>query len=312
MPKADKKLKRRSVEYSKWGYFFIAPFFIIYVIFSLIPLLSTFYYSFFECYRSGLKTIGPNFVGLQNYITVFSETDKLPKYAGNTMLLWLCNFIPQITVSLLLAIWFTSTQLNLKAQGFFKSVIYMPNLIMASAFAMLFFTLFSDDGPINIIIRQAGGEPIRFLISVTWVRILISVMNFLMWFGNTTIMLMAGIMSIDVCMFEAARIDGASSTQTFFKITMPLLMPIFIYTFITSMIGGIQLFDVPQILSNGTGNPNRTSMTIIMYLNKHLFSQNLGMGGAISTLVFIATAILGMFVYNTTMERYRNGPKKRA
>ena len=312
MPKADKKLKRRSVEYTKWGYFFIAPFFIIYVIFSLIPLLSTFYYSFFECYRSGLKTIGPNFVGLQNYITVFSETDKLPKYAGNTMLLWLCNFIPQITVSLLLAIWFTSNQLNLKCQGFFKSVIYMPNLIMASAFAMLFFTLFSDDGPINMIIRQAGGEPIRFLISVTWVRVLISIMNFLMWFGNTTIMLMAGIMSIDVCMFEAARIDGASSTQTFFKITMPLLMPIFIYTFITSMIGGIQLFDVPQILSNGTGSPNRTSMTIIMYLNKHLFSQNLGMGGAISTLVFIATAILGMFVYNTTMDRYRNGPKKRA
>ncbi|MBO4731525.1 MAG: sugar ABC transporter permease, partial [Spirochaetaceae bacterium] len=156
------------------------------------------------------------------------------------------------------------------------------------------------------------SKPFKFLASVGGSRGLVAFMNFLMWFGNTTIMLMAGIMSIDVCMFEAARIDGASSTQTFFKITMPLLMPIFIYTFITSMIGGIQLFDVPQILSNGTGNPNRTSMTIIMYLNKHLFSQNLGMGGAISTLVFIATAILGMFVYNTTMERYRNGPKKRA
>ena len=106
-------------------------------------------------------------------------------------------------------------------------------------------------------------------------------MNCLMWFGNTTILLMAGMMGIDTSLFEAAEVDGATSTQVFFKITLPLLRPILVYVIITSLIGGLQLFDVPQILTNGTGDPMRSTMTLIMYLNKHLFSKNYGMAGAV-------------------------------
>ena len=95
------KKKKGSISYAKWGYIFIAPFFIIFAVFQLIPLASTIYYSFFEYYRSGLKIIGPTFVGLKNYITLFA-TD-LPKYFGNTLLLWIIGFIPQIAISLLLA-----------------------------------------------------------------------------------------------------------------------------------------------------------------------------------------------------------------
>ena len=84
-----------------------------------------------------------------------------------------------------------------------------------------------------------------------------------MWFGNTTILLMAGMMGIDTSLFEAAQVDGATSKQVFFRITLPLLRPILVYTLITSLIGGIQMFDVPQILTNGTGNPVRSSMTLI-------------------------------------------------
>ena len=145
-----KGTKRRSISYAKWGYIFIAPFFIIFAVFQLIPLASTIYYSFFEYYRSGLKIIGPNFVGLKNYITLFA-TD-LPKYFSNTLILWIIGFIPQIAISLLLAAWFTDLRLKLKGQTFFKTVIYMPNLIMASAFAMLFFALFSDNGPVNAVL----------------------------------------------------------------------------------------------------------------------------------------------------------------
>ena len=143
----EKTKKKGSISYAKWGYIFIAPFFIIFAVFQLIPLVSTIYYSFFEYYRSGLKIIGPSFVGLKNYITLF--TTDLPKYFGNTILLWIIGFIPQIAVSLLLAAWFTDLRLKLKGQTFFKTVIYMPNLIMASAFAMLFFALFSGNGPVN-------------------------------------------------------------------------------------------------------------------------------------------------------------------
>ena len=121
-------------------------------------------------------------------------------------------------------------------------------------------------------------------------------MNCLMWFGNTTILLMAGMMGIDTSLFEAAEVDGATSTQVFFKITLPLLRPILIYVVITSLIGGLQLFDVPQILTNGTGNPMRSTMTLIMYLNKHLYSKNYGMAGALSVVLFIITSLLSLLV----------------
>jgi cellobiose transport system permease protein len=128
-------------------------------------------------------------------------------------------------------------------------------------------------------------------------RSLVAFMNFLMWFGNTTILLMAGMMGIDTSLFEAAEVDGATSTQVFFKITLPLLRPILIYVMITSLIGGLQMFDVPQILTNGTGDPMRSTMTLIMYLNKHLFSKNYGMGGALSVILFIITGILSLVVF---------------
>jgi len=299
------RTRKRGVDYSRWGYFFIAPFFIIYTVCSLIPLASTFYNSLFESYRVGLTQVGPNYVGLDNFAKIFTDS-KIHVYALNTLILWICNFIPQIAVSLLLAVWFSSSSMRLKGQQFFKTVIYMPNLIMAASFAMLFFALFSDGGPVNSILLNAGlaKDPIRFLSRVDWTRTLICAMNFLMWFGNTTILLMSGIMGIDVSLFEAARIDGASPTQSFFKITMPLLLPIFAYVFITSMIGGIQMFDVPQILTNGNGSPDRTSMTLIMFLNKHLASRNFGLAGAVSVLVFTVTGALSLVLYRAMMSRY--------
>ena len=298
--------KHKSVQYDRWGYFFIAPFFIVYIIFSLIPLLSTFVYSFTENYRVGLMEVGPTFIGLENYKSVF-QSDIL-KYLGNTVIMWILGFVPQIVISLILGVWFTNTELRLKFQQFFKTVIYMPNLIMASAFSMLFFALFSDNGPMNQMFMSFGWikENIRFFTYTSWTRGLVATMNFLMWYGNTTILLMAGIMGIDDSLFEAARIDGASPVQVFFKVTMPLLLPIFVYVLITSMIGGIQMFDVPQILTKGEGLPNRTTMTAIMYLNKHLYSKNYGMAGAVSVLLFILTAILGMFSYQSTMSKYSN------
>ena len=247
--------KKGSISYAKWGYIFIAPFFLIFAVFQLIPMASTIYYSFFEYYRSGLKVIGPTFVGLKNYITLFA-TD-LPKFFGNTLILWIIGFIPQIVVSLVLAAWFTDLRLKLKGQTFFKTVIYMPNLIMASAFAMLFFALFSDNGPVNAVLMSMGliKAPITFLTSVWGNRGLVGLMNFLMWFGNTTIMLMAAIMGVDPTLYEAAELDGCSPSQMFWKITIPMIRPILVYVMITSMIGGLQMFDVPQILTNGKGGP---------------------------------------------------------
>ena len=302
--------KRKGISYAKWGYLFIAPFFITYAIFNLYPLFLTIYNSFFENYRSGLKQVGPNFVGLANYIKLFTPdangTIDILKYLGNTIVLWLGGAIPQIVIALLLAIFFTSYRLNIRGQQFFKTVIYMPNLIMASAFSMLFFTLFSNVGPVNQLLMQSGiiDEAIDFFSIKISVRALICLMNFLLWFGNTTILLMAGIMGIEQNMFEAANIDGANSVQTFFKVTLPLLTPILVYTVITAMIGGLQMFDVPQVLTNGGGTPNRTSMTLIMYLNSYLkTSKNYGMAGAISVIIFLITGALSILVYRSLTKK---------
>ena len=291
------KKKVRSVSYAKWGYVFIAPFFIVFALFQLYPLVSTIYYSFFEYFfkQGGLIQVGPKFVGWTNYLYVFSK--DLPRYFGNTIIMWLMGFIPQIVFSLLLAAWFTDNRLKLKCQGFFKTVIYMPNLIMASAFAMLFFALFADQGPVNNMIQALGGEPIRFLSNIWGTRSLVALMNFLMWFGNTTIMLMAAIMGVDPTLYEAAELDGCTPNQMFWKITIPLIRPILVYVMITSMIGGLQMFDVPQILTNGKGGPDRTSTTMIMYLNNHLFSKNYGMAGAVSVVLFLVCAVLCVVVY---------------
>lgn len=290
--------RRKSISYAKWGYIFIAPFFITFLTFSLVPLASTIYYSFFKYFRSGLKIIGPTFIGLENYASLFKA--DLPKYMGNTLIVWLLGFIPQIIISLLLAAWFTNLRLRLRCQGFFKTVIYMPNLIMASAFAMLFYALFSDNGPVNGSLQAMGliDQPFRFLATIAGTRGLVAFMNFLMWFGNTTILLMAAIMGVDPGLYEAAEIDGASSNQMFWRITIPLIRPIMAYVLITSLIGGLQMFDVPQILTNGTGSPDRSVTTMIMYLNNHMYSKNYGMAGAVSTVLFIICAVLCFLVYH--------------
>ena len=302
------KKKSKAVRYNKWGYIFLLPFIIVYVIFQLIPMVTTIYNSFFENYLSGLTQIGPNFVGLANYKKLFSDGD-IWVYTKNTMVMWIMCFIPQIFLSLLLGAWFSDVSLKLKGQRFFKTVMYLPNLIMASAFAMLFFTLFSDSGPINSLLMQIGfiDTPYKFLSNAGSTRGLVAFMNCLMWFGNTTILLMAGMMGIDTSLFEAAEVDGATSMQVFFKITLPLLRPILVYVLITSLIGGLQLFDVPQILTNGTGDPMRSSMTLIMFLNKHLYSNNYGMAGALSVVLFFITGVLSLVVFKITGNDKRKG-----
>lgn len=304
--------KRKLVNYAKWGYIFILPFFASFFIFSFIPLVDTIRYSFYEYFRSGIKEIGPNFIGMKNYASLL-QSDML-KYAGNTLILWVIGFIPQIVIALTLASWFVDVRMKIRCQQFFKVVIYLPNLIMASAFAMLFFTLFSKTGPVNSILMSLGviSEVIDFMRTALGVRSLIGTMNFLMRFGNTTIMLMAAIMGISPDIFEASEIDGCNSVQRFFRITLPLIRPILAYTLITSIIGGLQMFDVPQILTNGQGNPDRTSMTLIMFLNSHLRSKNYGMAGALSVYLFIVSGILCFIVYKMTNDNDPDGSKAAA
>ena len=225
-----KQKKQKGVSYAKWGYIFIIPFFVCYLAFTLYPQIKTIIYSFEKYYESGLRVIGPKWNGIQNYVKLFSKSENgvvmILRCFGNTMIMWLMGAIPQFLISLILAVFFTSSRLRLKCTGFFKSVFYMPNLIMAAAFAFLFYALFNTVGPINQLAQMMGwaDKPIDFITTYPWsTRTLVASMNFLLWFGNTTILLMAGIMGIDESLFESARMDGASSSRVFKDITLPLL-----------------------------------------------------------------------------------------
>lgn len=308
-------MKRKSISYAKWGYFFIAPFFIVYAIFQLWPLVTTIYYSFFEKYMSGLNQIGPNFVGLQNYIDFFTGAKGAPvgTLVYNTIVMWLMGFIPQLAISLLFAYWFTNKRLDLKCTSIFKSIIYMPNLIMASAFSLLIYSLFSntESAPVNSLLISIGAtaDKIDFFAHTWSARGIIAFMNFLMWFGNTTILLMAAMMGVDESLIEAADIDGCTPNQIFWKITMPLIRPIMIYVFITSLVGGLQMFDVPQVITRGVGGPNNTTKTLIMYLNENLYSKNYGAAGAISVVLFVVCALFSLVVYYFFTDRTLGGAK---
>lgn len=308
-------MKRKSISYAKWGYFFIAPFFIVYAIFQLWPLITTIYYSFFEKYMSGLNQIGPNFVGLQNYLDFFTGAKGVPvgTLVYNTIVMWLLGFVPQLAASLLFAYWFTNKRLDLKCTSIFKSIIYMPNLIMASAFSLLIFALFSntETAPVNGLLISIGAttEKIDFFAHTWSSRGIIAFMNFLMWFGNTTILLMAAMMGVDESLIEAADIDGCTPNQIFWKITIPLIRPIMVYVFITSLVGGLQMFDVPQVITRGVGGPNNTTKTLIMYLNDNLYSKNYGAAGAISVILFVVCAMFSLIVYYFFTDRKLGGAK---
>ena len=304
-------MKHKSISYAKWGYIFIIPFFVAFILFNLIPLVSTFYNSLFENYlgRGGLVQVGPNFIGLDNFRTMFAPETELGKYFGNTFVLWILGFIPQIFFSLLFASWFTDLRMKLKT-GAYKVIFYLPNVIMAAAMGMLFYTMFAQNGPINSIYMSITGKdsPYMFFDNVWSQRSVIAIINFLMWYGNTTIMLMAAINGVDPSLYESAQIDGATPSQTFWKITLPLIRPILLYVLITSLIGGLQMYDVPQIITKNGEQVQRTSMTVVMYLQKHLYSKNYGMAGALSVILFVVAAVLSLVVFYVTTERE---PKKK-
>lgn len=308
---ANSRLK--SVSYAKYGYIFIFPFFIAFFIFQLYPLVLTLYYSLQE-YTMGqnlvtfqFETIGPNFIGLENFRNVFvnaSEPSGILNAFKNTIIMWGCNFIPQICLSLLCAAWFTDKRLRVPGQGIFKILIFLPNVLTASSIAILFTSLFDKTGIINVFLMSQLGvidTQYDFLRSTAWTRGLVSFIQTWMWYGNTMISLISGILGINESLFEASEIDGCTSSQTFFKVTIPCIQPIMVYTLITSIIGGLQLYDVPKLLSTDQrGAPGYTVQTVTMYITDKVFgggTQDYGKAGAAATLLFIATCILSAIVF---------------
>lgn len=313
-------MKRKTVEYGKYGYIFIAPFFLVFLIFQLYPLLYTFYLSFVNYRMSQGKWCEQTFCGFDNFMAILSKKDfksggviwfdTLPMNSiKNTAILWVVNFIPQILLALLLAAWFTDTVVKLKGQGAFKVMMFLPNIITASSIAILFYNLFGNNGPITILLRNLHiiDKNFSFLESKGATIGIIGFMQFWMWYGNTMIVLIAGILGINPSLYEAAMVDGASSKQQFFSITMPLLKPILQFTLVTSAIGGLQMFDIPSLynVAQGIGQPGRVSHTVTMNIKEFAFSQNpdYGKAAALSIVLFIFTLAISLIFFALTRDK---------
>lgn len=308
--KANKKEHQGHFErYNRYGYYFLLPFFIAFLIFQLYPILYTIYLSFTDL--SGWNTTS-NFVGFKNYLSII-QNQLFKKSVGNTFILWIVNFIPQLGLALLLSAWFTNAKLKLKGSGFFKVVFYLPNVITAASVSVLFYALFSYPlGPVNMLLVKIGwiAEPYNFFQSTTATRLLVSFIQFWMWYGQTTIVLIAGILSINDSLFESARVDGATDGQIFRHITLPLLKPILLYTMVTSLIGGLQIFDIPYLLTKG--GPNSSVLTMTMYIYQQAFSgnRNFYLAATASVILLLISIVLSLAMFRLFRNRTRVGRGK--
>jgi len=327
MQKTIQKRIGHEARTNRWGYFFVTPFIIVFCIFNLWPTLYTFILSFTDL--KGLQTKF-KFVGFVNYFHLIKD----PYFwgaMGNTFIIWGINFIPQLGLALILSIWLSDIRLNLTGKGLFRAVVYMPNLLTAVSVALLFRSIFGfgayTTSPANQFLRSLGiqatkidpitGETVKqaieFFRSVAFSRGLVAFIQWWMWYGYTMIILMAGITTIPISLYESASIDGANSSQTTWYITLPLLRPIMLYILVTSMIGGMQMFDIPFLLTDMMGGPDykiRTSTVYQYNIALGRGANDYAYGAAISVGIFIVTIILALIIFFFLQDRSELKKKK--
>ena len=313
-----KPRKRKSISYDKYGYVFVAPFFITFLIFQLYPIFFTFRTSLTDA-AGWSKVLENSIIGFDNFVKLFSFETEVSKFfwlsLSNTVKIWIVNFIPQIGMALLLASWFTDTRLRLRCQGAFKVMIFMPNIITAATIAMLFFSFFNFPiAPINTLMQQFGllSSPYEFFRSTAASRGLISFIQWWMWYGNTMIIMIAGILGINPVLFEAALVDGCTSRQVFWRITLPLIKPILLYNLVTSLVGGLTMFDIPHLMTQG--NPNYTTNTVARFIYTQGFEtpNNFNIASAASVILFIIIVICSLILAVLMRDRDAKPKERRA
>ena len=290
-------MKKKSIKnYNRAGYLFVLPFVIVFLIFNVYPVLRTLYLSFTNAKIAGVGKI--QWVWFDNYIRVI--TDKFFWRAlGNTLRIWGVNIVLQLGLAFLLTIAFSDIKYKIKGLGIFRVIYYLPNLIAATSVAFLFKTLLDwRYGTFNQIIYQVfkffgkSYNPIDWLGTAAHAGSTIAVISAWMWFGNSFIMLMAGVQGISKDYFEAAAIDGAGRWTVFGKITLPLLKPILLYVAITSLIGGLQMFDLPYLMADKASASYNSVQTAVMYLYKFGFETGTTQTGYASAIAYILFLII--------------------
>ena len=311
--------KKGSISYAKYGYIFCIPFVVAYLIFSFYPTIYTFIIGFTDLRGAGRTSW--HFLKLSKLFDNYKTILKMPTFhiaLKNTVKIWICNFIPQMIMALLLSAWFTNRRVKIPGEGAFKVLFYMPNIITAATIAILFSTLFGYPmGPVNDLLTRFNliDEPFYFLNSKAAAQNIIIFIQTWQWYGYTMIIIISGVLGIDPEIFEAADIDGANGWTVFWKITIPSIRTILLFTLVTSLIGGLNMFDIPALFVANSGPDNATLTTSVLinqmaFRGGYLYNRASALSMIMFFIIVVCSAILFYILRDKDEARIKKAKKQ--
>lgn len=274
-------------------YLFVSPFFLLFAVFSLFPLLFSLFLAFYLW--SPLDGMGNwKFVGFENFALALGPSDLFWKSLKNTLWIGLLSGIPQHLVALPLA--FIIHHTLRRFQSTFSTILFLPYITNAVAIAIVFATLYSERlGILNYLRDLIGLDPVRWLGDPNLVPYSVAALVFWRYVGWNTVLYLSGLQAISEDVYEAATVDGANGWQKFWYITLPLLRPMMFYAFTLTIVGSMQLFEEPFMLLNDGGGSGGTGLTSAMHIFNTAFRDlDMGYASAMSWLLFLAIFVMSM------------------
>ena len=294
-----------TLKQHKVAYAYIAPFYILFLIFNIFPMVSGFLLSFFRW-----DGLGPmHFIGFENYANLIKDA-LFWKALQNTLFIGIIAHIPILLGGLILAYLLNSKLV--KFQNVFKTIYFMPMVTSSVAVSIVFANLFGYNyGIINWVIRSLGGEAVNWLGGDgSLIRVAVIVMFAWKWIGWNMVIYLAGMQGISNDIYEAAEIDGATHVDIIFRVLIPLLKPIILFTMIQSTIGMFNLFTEPFVLTNSswTGGTNAGGLTLMIYLLSKApqGGNSYGYASAVAYVITIMIMVISA-VLNKTMSEKEGG-----
>ncbi len=287
---------------SRWDvksapYLYIAPFFVLFALVGLFPLLYT---GWVAVSKWSLVVGNQGLTGMDNFGYVLVQ----PRFwdaVVNTFSIFLLSSVPQIILAIGIA---SVLDANLRAKTFWRMGVLVPFVVAPVAVALVFGQLFADQsGVINTLLTSIGLDPVGWHSDRLASHVAIATMVNFRWTGYNTLIFLAAMQAIPRDVIEAAVVDGANRWRTFLNVTVPMLRPTIIFVVITSTIGGLQIFDEPRMYDNfGLGGPDREWMTVTMYLYELGWGsqRNLGRSAAVAWLLFLIIVAFALINYTIT------------
>ncbi len=296
--KSLRHLQPRARRELRWGLFFISPWLIGFLFFTLIPMVATFIFTFINLRITDGITNPTAFVGLANYKTMVNDpqtwTSLWITVKFGLMALPIGIFLP-LGLALLM------NNPYLKGQNFFRSMYYMPFIIPFVAAVFLWGGMLNPEtGWINRFLEWIGVQnPPAWANDTFWVYPAYIIMG--IWgIGNAMLIMLAGLQGVPTELYDAVKVDGAGSWSTFWNVTFPMISPVIFYNLVLSVVGLFQFFLVPLVVNNGTGRPGGATMFYNVVLYKTFFTfQNMSYGATLAWLLFAVIMVVTLFLFAT-------------